>query len=282
MTNKLPVVGNRYRRLHCGNEYELVSFCERRNSYFLKAITGIDKGAVFEFSSYFAEKHFKELPEDKAETKPETQSHISQLSPEVKEAMEELDKELDHWMPTEDKEEYQLTSKVEKLLNALDKQFMSKEEDKIDTRQERVDSVKVNETNKSVDVKEEEVKENILTAKDKKSNVIEFDYIKTQAEEVADNKIEAKEESIWKPVSELPEDGCEKLLIKLNGTVQIANHTFYDDERIDELYITDGWGKDKIECTEYPSEEVESFCTLTDFINDYEKLKERVKKLEEK
>jgi hypothetical protein len=79
--NKMPVVGKRYRRLHCGNEYEFMSYCEARNSVFLKAITGIDKDAIFEFPHQFADKYFEEIPEStKVNTnlQESTQSEISE------------------------------------------------------------------------------------------------------------------------------------------------------------------------------------------------------------
>lgn len=141
MTNKLPVVGKRYRLLH----------------YYPKD--------TFLLS-------WEELPEDEAETKPETQSydsesikkdqmdkamqsindlrvyregynkgwnecleevkkqmpnHISELSPEVKEAMEEL-KKADNWFRnnasiTLPEHCFKLSNTAFCLLNALDKQF---------------------------------------------------------------------------------------------------------------------------------------------------------------
>lgn len=114
---------------------------------------------------------------------------------------------------------------------------------------------------------------------------------KIQAKEVVDNKIEpnengsfkhldnaeeisqdiikkSAEESIWKPVSELPEELYEEVLIK----------TDLDNIRRGYFYNVCG----KFEVMSGYSVETKKYCTLTDFINDYEKLKERVKKLEGK
>lgn len=259
---KLPVVGKRYRRI--GGGYDIVvGEVEQHLVYFRMADENNKESFSCPLEFFWGD--FEELSEDEAETKPETQNHISELSPEVKEAMEELDRELDHWMPTEDKEEYQLTSKAEKLLNALDeqfnvmelhnikaqaekvdKQFMSKEEDKIDTRQERVDSIKVNETNESVDVKEEEVKE---------------------------------KESIWKPVNELPTNNAH-CLVKCNDANK--NHVF------SAVFLAKEQAKGNKGFVDLAAQHLggmnysKEYITLTEFINDYEKLKERVKKLEEK
>lgn len=170
-------------------------------------------------------------------------SNSRELSPEVKEAMEKLKDDIKAWVddvfgdftplsrikPLEPGPVYETLMMINDLLNALDKQFMSKEEVKIDIKQEYVDSVKVNETSKSVAVKEEEVKE--------------------------------KEESIWKSVSELPNyplEYPEKILVKyLSGEVEMRKE--------DNAFVGD-----------------EKFCRIGDFINDYEKLKERVSKLEGK
>ena len=85
-------------------------------------------------------------------------------------------------------------------------------------------------------------------------------------------KLLGEEESIWKPIGELPElaegDTMECLIRSDKGDV--ANSCFYKHE--DEI--------DHAACG-FEEEEEKEYCSLTDFINDYEKLKERVKKLEE-
>lgn len=221
MTNKLPVVGKKYRHKTFGKVVEFVG--DREDGFFIAA----EKTLKHYAENYFLE-NFEELPEDKAETincgnisckyksecdsnkrilpkndqiyirktryaritnvdsegvtyleqdgkefwdcfkdfldffepveaetQPETQSHISELSPEVKEAMEELRREIAlcgggfNQSPQTELERkgmeifYYFLSKSQNLLNALDKQF------------------KVNETSESVDVKKEEVKEKI-------------------------------------------------------------------------------------------------------------------------
>lgn len=108
-------------------------------------------------------------------------------------------------------------------------------------KQEYVDSVKVNETSKSVAVKEEEVKE--------------------------------KEESIWKSVSELPEDNYTVIIKAKGGYGEIFFGAYRED--------TQNFMDEAMKFV-YPKKSIDKYCTLTDFINDYEKLKERVSKLEGK
>lgn len=160
MINKLPVVGKRYRLKKFKDFY-----CQVFISQDCMICYGIPHLFMNHTSLDYFWELFEELPEDKAETKPETQS--SELSPEVKDAMEELRTELDKYSSVICFSQGLAWSAIktikpsaENLLNALDKQFMSKKENKIDIKQECVDSVKVNETSESVDVKKEEVKEN--------------------------------------------------------------------------------------------------------------------------
>lgn len=290
MTNKLPVVGKRYKCIkgyHKGSEYFLekaatIGTASGKIKYFLSDYPG--------FKYYFHESereditnenfwnYFEELPEDKAETKPETQDH--ELSPEVKEAMEELNKRI-FWNNYRSSDfpnakfDYErmcdeTTKKAQNLLNALDKQF------------------KINETSKSVDVKEKEVKENIKDIVcdplginlDELTKVIQNDLwnianIKTQAEEAVSRKEEnlrdeevcfSEKESIWKPVSELPEYISSDLILRTDlGLIkfgrQINGRIEFEDQNNNNCPLL--------------------YTTLTDFINDYEKLKERVKKLEQ-
>lgn len=194
MTNKLPVVGKRYRLKNYKAEVinvdsEGVTYLQGDKEY-------------WDFLDDFRD-YFEELPEDKAKTKPENQSHISEskekmkqaldiirnrkkylegynngfddclkemaerfpdqisetslipsnsreLSPEVKEAMEKLKDDIKAWVddvfgdftplsrikPLEPGPVYETLMMINDLLNALDKQFMSKEEVKIDIKQE--------------------------------------------------------------------------------------------------------------------------------------------------
>lgn len=145
---------------------------------------------------------FKDLPNilnkaRNAEIKPETQSHISELSPEVKEAKIDMSSEV---------------------------------------------------------------------------------CLSDNAEEIVDNEIEeSAEESIWKPVSELPErkKNGEVLLKHKNGTIRLAC-----------LFIENS-GKENAFCPihlrgSFSKEYFTHYATVGDLFNDYEKLKERVKKLEGK
>lgn len=162
MTNKLPVVGKRYKpkNLNLRNfykfEYETIAVTKKNIA--VKIVRSDFKHLLETIKVYninSIKNKLEELPEDKAETQPETQSHISELSPEVKEAMEELRREIAlcgggfNQSPQTELERkgmeifYYFLSKSQNLLNALDKQF------------------KVNETSESVDVKKEEVKEKI-------------------------------------------------------------------------------------------------------------------------
>jgi hypothetical protein len=323
MTNKLPVVGKKYRIKNSEMPWDICEIIDIETKGDTDFVNIEYKERFFKQASYEAKifnECFEELPEDKAkikpkreeqttsfqnaiydlkheiesikcgddlrinpasivedmlqkklarlldkaeevinsEIKPETQSHISELSPEMKEAIIKAKRELnkDRFTSCLALSDFiTIEAVLSNLLNALDRQFMSKKEVKIDTSSESC------------------LSNNEMKPDENGS----FKHLDNAEELSQDIMKKSAEESIWNPVSELPEDGCEKLLIKLNGTVQIANHTFYDDDGIDELYVTDGWGEDKIECTKFSSEEVESFCTLTDFIKDYEKLKEKDK-----
>ncbi len=369
MTNKLPVVGKRYKRIPSYEDQKEIIYKVLRvgcntfgSTHYLVEEEGDPESAHFVLEYDFFEL-FEELPKDKAETKPTIKENLQvELNPEVKEAMEGLRKilikENDSMFFTVHQSEYttevlRLTchafnDKAIKLLNALDKQF------------------KVNETSKSVDVKEEEAKEKntrfakikklveegkvffptdpeFLKERDEKSDwfyalcyALDIANNKIQAEEVVDNKIEAekwldeqiddaafkimgvnpklskcancnkklgiigcgsqllngsfclakcveeaeskaenKEESIWKPISE-EVDNQSIIFINKAGYARLAeawNDKFYFIEG-------DAGGANvrshMIDKTYYGKK----FCTLTDFINDYEKLKERVKELE--
>jgi hypothetical protein len=259
MTNKLPVVGKRYRLRNYKAEVinvdsEGVTYLQGDKEY-------------WDFLDDFRD-YFEELPEDKAETKPETKSHISvdfakegsdktfytfvknaELSPEVKEAIIKAKRELNKDRFTSYlvlSDFLKIEAVLSNLLNALDKQFMSKEEDKIDTRQEHLDSIKVNETSESVDVKEEEVKE---------------------------------KDSIWKPVNELPKSG-DHIYLKLNSQEILTG--YYEDPYFFRLTRQTGTNNSRAELVTIHEQYIEAWCALTDYVNDYEKLKERVRKLEEK
>ena len=208
MTNKLPVVGNRYRATESNKlvlNKDIPLICDEVSEGRVIIGKGINGGyLVWPVKDFFED--FEELPEDKAATKPETQS--PELSPEVKEAMERLEREVrikisggmrpikfGEYSPITFIKEYRsLLERAKYLLNALGKQF--------------------NQASESVDVKEEEIK---------------------------------KEESIWRHDCEMTQEQY-KYCLPSKSIVLHPHETKH--------------------------------LQLSDFINDYEKLKERVKKLE--
>lgn len=136
MTNKLPVVGKRYRELHNFNEWEcsdLIIENEQSETGFaiMTALHNKTKRKVFNLNNYFF-RFFEELPEDEAETKPTIKENLQvELSPEVKKAMGEL-KKADNWFRnnasiTLPEHCFKLSNTAFCLLNALDKQFTDKE-----------------------------------------------------------------------------------------------------------------------------------------------------------
>ena len=100
MTNKLPIVGKRYRFKHYKTPYPEVEVLAITNSY--AVYLGKDKhgfDAVGHCGKLVFLQDYEELPEDKAETKPAIKENLTlELSPEVKEAMEEL-KKAEHLLP---------------------------------------------------------------------------------------------------------------------------------------------------------------------------------------
>lgn len=125
MTNKLPVVGKRYKAKHNNKIFTAVTYLGADLDVSVRMCCNNDLLSDFTYrpKNDNFDKFFEELPEDEAETKPETQS--LELSPEVKEAMEELKKESLH-IPFGDLKDYhynKLKQDAETLLNALDKQF---------------------------------------------------------------------------------------------------------------------------------------------------------------
>lgn len=161
MASRLPVVGNRYKRE--GQEYKCVGLNLYGTNFYFKMLR--DKADLSKEYNLYDFYQFEELSEDKAENetktkckncnskiegqiitsngccsafcaenlaewqkaeiKPETQSHISKLSPEVKEAIRNVKAQLSF---THDNLEYgylRTREEVRKLLNALDKQQKS-------------------------------------------------------------------------------------------------------------------------------------------------------------
>lgn len=277
MANKLPVIANKYVNKITGTVYKAFKHKIKENHYFMESQSD-SPDLVVDLDNFW--KEFEELQEDKAETRPKTQDHIlvsvdfgkegsdetiytfvkkSELSPEVKEAMEKLREEIKKrdWMPYESirtklsvEDYYRLKTSATNLLNALDKQF------------------KVNETSESVDFKEEEVNEI-------KAENGSFKHLDNAEEFSQDIMKESAEESIWKPVSE-EVDNQSIIFINKAGYARLA------EAWNDKIYFIEGDAggtnvrSHMIDKTYYGKK----FCTLTDFINDYEKLKERVRRLE--
>jgi len=106
-------------------------------------------------------------------------------------------------------------------------------------------------------------------------NALDKQFNKTSESVAVKEKVNEKEESIWKPISELPEFLYTPfVLIKFDSDVVILGKI----DKIDgKKQFTDINGQHQ-----YPLNIVKEYSLLTDFINHYEKLEERVKKLEEK
>lgn len=248
MTNKLPVVGKRYKTKGRGLWWHKESeVCGVYNGKVWIDMCYSDNNNKIMSLEQFYGSH-EELPEDKAETKPEAQSHVSELSPEVKEAMKKLSEKFQWYGFARQWSEEKVClagifDQANLLLNALDKQF------------------NYNGYFEDLPPSKEAIE-------------------RSKQEEVVDNKIKGEgqivtplEESIWKPVSELPDKNVEVILRKEDGSLY---YSYLSGKYPYRAYINPqtkclfSWGDFK------------EVCTLTDFINDYEKLKERVNKLERK
>lgn len=238
MINKLPVVGKRYKSDDPINFPEIICMditYSHLNGIVVWGNSSIDR---YKYNLDLFWNIYEELPKD-------NQIHTSnthQLSDEVKEAMEELNEELGCWMPTKDKEEYQLTTKAQNLLNALDNQFNTKLE--VTDGKIQTESSWIIDTEKSDSV--EELFEDL------------------------------EEKSIWKPVSELPKKSIGEHLIVMGEQARLVNYHVHEGKwtliNADNLIVELEKRKDI-----FPK-----FTTLTDLINDYEDLKKRVTKLEGK
>lgn len=241
MTNKLPVVGQRYRATDSNkfiHNKNFVLTCDGVSDYMIILNKKEDASCIgWPAKDFFDD--FEELPEDKFETKPETQSHISELSPEVKEAMHSVRILFTEGLLGQEYFEV-IKSRTAKLVDALDKQF-----------------------NKTLN--EETLKS--FSDYEKGVGLKECNSIEELFEDL-------EEESIWKPVSELPEKSCNVYLRWIDGDILPAE------------FIAAGFVRDAIfrnSNTEFPYKTTDSrikeYCTLTDFINNIEK---RLRKLEGK
>lgn len=270
MTNKLPVVGKKYRDKIHHIVFKVDNIIDGKLYYTMdgrKLIANMP--ILIEHWNYF-----EELPEDKAEIKPTIKENLTLgLSSEVREAMEGLRslhfpacQLMTASIAIEELNKFRLTSL--NLLNALDKQFnLPQENTNLGEEWGSFGAVLGNDKLESL-----ENKESIITMK--KS---EFESLMAGAEKVdkVDTDIKKqtvdeflseteKEKSIWKPVSalkpnELVPVGFVRKNKKYQATFSFTHQTVEEWEGI-----------------------IKEFCSLNYFLNDYEKLKERVKKLEEK
>lgn len=227
MTNKLPVVGKRYRNLS-GEEIVIYKIDDYR--FYYRVYGRHEYGMIPDFWQ-----DYEELPEDKAETKSEIQDdHFPDvgkmvLNPEVKEAIELMQFQIDHH--------------YKEYVTEVDPRFLP-----------------------SILLKVLERAKNLLNALDK-----QFANNKIQAKELVNNKIE--EESIWKPVNELPDKTPLQIYIRFNQ--KVAEHLRGTIKIVEEGYdfTYPDWETIK-------KDTIEEWCSVSDLTNDHEKLKERVRKLE--
>lgn len=305
MTNKLPVVGKRYKPKYKATfdwaEFYKFSLINGGKQIFCDLKQFLNKGESNGYVSCPLSDFwdgFEELPEDKVEIEPKNsqtvkerldqcisdcsassviirelqgeiqylsrklQNHISELSPEAKEAMEKLNIEIVQNQESSIRSWREqcifVTDTARNLLKALNKQF-NKESLAHQDKQEN--------TNSGLSEQARENSDEKVTQEDwdnyHANNKYKSEYRDSKS------KIIAREESIWKPVSELPEESCQVVLrfnqpSKQDRIYRYRKGEFFaigDDRPIDESFV-------------------EKYFVLTDFINDYEKLKERVKKLE--
>lgn len=282
MTNKLPVVGKRYRNIISKSECLLV-FISKEQKQCVIDLGREQGGLMIRWFDTFAD-DFEELPEDKAilpepsnqinweerkkdieeyfsrkvitvtwgkeaETKPTIKENLQvELNPEVKEAMEELKKilikESNSMFFTVHQSEH-----TTEILRLTCHAFSDKAKTLLNALDKQF---KVNETSESVDIKEEEV------------NKISCGY-----NPLSDSKmIYLREE--WGKNGE----GFGAVLGK-DMVGNLENKEEPNEKSEFELLMA---GAEKIDKVDADIKKQ----TVDEFFSDYEKLKERVKKLEEK
>lgn len=277
MTNKLPEVGKRYKlRDEISQDVKVLMIWENSVWYVNEMWANPEQCRIGNFFE-----RFEELPEEntaaplKVEISAEStgSATIGSGLSDVEKAKEELDRELDCWLPREDQDEFQLVSKAQSLLDALDAEKNCKKHGKklINDRdcvgcvQER--TVKNFEIDflKAVDVdlnKEKESQEWMKGCME--------DRKVCGGCECSPCCCKAEPKNIWRDVSELERTAGEHdpILTKNRfGEIALTKR----DEVIDDFEAKErGWSFHK------------EFCTLTDYINSIEELKERVAKLEKK
>lgn len=322
MTNKMPIVGKRYRHKQDRFEIKVKSVELLRNDYFVFPEGNLSGWNLEEFSKEFEElpeaetKSLKDAIQDnlqrfekeksslpiwavilinqlQAETKPETQS--LDLSHEAKEAMEEL-KGISLKAALSSiyyHEQYkEMRNKVDNLLNALDKQFAN---NKIQAEEVADNKIEWFENEPFSPEFIQEYKEKLgrcpVTGDKIEPNEETLksfsDYEKgvglTENDSVEELFEDLKEESIWKPVSELPELDPTAFCcyVQLENDSQYINAKYFAGEFYTQIFHPD-MSLEKFRTTKISKAAIKSFCTLTDFINHIESLAENQKKLEER
>lgn len=259
MTNKLPVVGKRYK--YAGHTYKC-SYDNGALKFRFECELDSSRDMVFskheiEYSNHFW-RHFKELPETNTPPHiPDIRKKEGSLSKEVLEAMEELRelvnlKEDLTLYPNYEKEKiekldnyfWRLLGKSQNLLNALDNQFKPNVRDKEDSLSDIDTQIKKN------------LEDPTITCADCEKEIGEFrDGV---ARYNLNHDCVKPKEPIWKPASELPYDKWS--IIKERGEVYLTRK---ESDIYDVFYDKQAIG-----------------ATFTDFINQYNSLLDRVERLE--
>lgn len=260
MTNKLPEIGKRYKEICSKHIIEVVFICEEEKQCVAKSGRG---GLWVQHIPTFFE-HFEELPGQPTSAKI-AQVNL-QLSDEVKEAMEELNAEMD-WSYDNSTRNWKdqcigVTSAAQNLLKALDDSSIPKKDDygiseyTINSKEE-----------KKTGFKHQHPRANLLY------DAQNFYHSEDKLDMIPKRELK----SIWKDVSELKEpDSC---IVEWNGgagfdfgSLNLSNQKIH-----------------VLQKGPFDSKHVKRFCYLSDFINDYEaekkaklELEERVRKLEGK
>lgn len=273
MTNKLPVVGKRYRATDSNkfiHNKNFVLTCDEVSDYMIILNKKEDASYIgWPAKDFFDD--YEELPEDKAETKLDaTSESVDVKKEEVKEKfiLDSIyyDKQ---GLPVSiyKKEEEIDRIKMEKLREYFKEKYKSYETQPDENGSfKHIDGIE----EETQDLMKESMKPNKETLKsfsdyEKGIGLTKHDSVKELFEDL-------EEESIWKPVSELPkfekERGQPDLLIR------------FDDENV-RFGTFNGFFSD-VKGSAFKQKYVKQYCLLKSFISDYENLKERVKKLEGK
>tara|TARA_R110000868_G_scaffold29030_1_gene107933 strand:+ start:6955 stop:7710 length:756 start_codon:yes stop_codon:yes gene_type:complete len=251
MTNKLPVVGQRYRHQDAPNLIVKVSSVEGGIVFF-------EKHESLSLTQFYY--RYEELPQDNSQETEEccpietaeaawNMSEVNETPNSVD--LEKIEVNKVEWALEELKDRiknqdgiHTLTMYAKKLVAALEaekmpevgcgkeaynKWVMSKPEPKIDMKEERVEPV-----------------------------------------------------SIWKDVSELPEDDdlIPYLIKSKNGSISIGEFRYFDDIEKGVFYDHISQYDNNVEAEEI--ENVKSYTTLTDFINSFEQMQKDIEQLKRK